>query len=194
MWTATRSLSRASPLTTSTKRSRRSWAVCSSTISTASDANGKSISRPKATIAPGRRMLASSTSETIEAAWCPSRPSRDLKHVRARTCFKSREGREGHHAASIVSDVELANILRPGAIVAFGLDIDLPLASEAVEIVDEQTAHERLERFVDVVNGDALLNDLVAVHIHKLLGYARQKRGAQAGNFRTLPCGRQEGL
>jgi hypothetical protein len=68
------------------------------------------------------------------------------------------------------------------------------LPPEAVEIVDEKTAHKRLQGLVDVPNGHALLNNFVAVHIHKLLGNACEKRRAKTGNFRTFPRGSQKGL
>src|SRR6266404_1741753 len=57
--------------------------------------------------------------------------------LRARTRFKSRESRKRHHLAFIVPYVELADVLRPGSIVAFGFDVNLPLPPEPVEIVDE---------------------------------------------------------
>src|SRR2546430_6940459 len=114
--------------------------------------------------------------------------------LRARTRFKSRESRKWHHLPPVTSDVELANVSRSRAIIAFGLDVTLPLATKAVEIVDEQAAHERLERFVDVANGNALLNHLVAVHIHELLRHVGQKRRAQAGNLRTFPRSCHKGL
>ena len=66
---ATRSSSRASRSTTYTGPSRPSWAGCSSTTSIASDASGRSTSRPKATIAPSRKTSASSTCGTPPARW-----------------------------------------------------------------------------------------------------------------------------
>src|SRR5207247_10039547 len=76
----------------------------------------------------------------------------------ARTRFKSRESRKWHHLPPVTSDVELANVFRSRAIIVFGLDVNLPLAPKAAEIVVGQTAHERLERFVAVADGNALLN------------------------------------
>ena len=60
-WTATRCSSRASRSRTSTRRSRPSWAVSSSTTSTASVAPGRSTCRPRASSARARTRWGSST-------------------------------------------------------------------------------------------------------------------------------------
>ena len=59
--------------TTCTGPSRPSWAGCSSTTSIASDASGRSTSKPKATIARSPRTSASSMCGTPAARWfrCP---------------------------------------------------------------------------------------------------------------------------
>src|SRR5260370_26569218 len=104
--------------------------------------------------------------------------------------FKSSERRERHHLVLIVSYEELADILSPVAVVALGLNVDLPLPAKAVEVINEQAAHESLYRPVDIADGHTLLDDFVAVHIDELLRYVRQERRAQTGNFRALPrCG-----
>ena len=86
-----------------------------------------------------------------------------------------------HHVAVRVAHVELADVFQVGAVLAFGFDVDLPLPSEAVEVVDEQSAHEGLDGAVDVVERDALLEHLVAIDRHELLRHARQERGDDAG-------------
>ena len=75
-----------------------------------------------------------------------------------------------------VAHVELADILGPGPVVAFRLDVDLPLAAEAVEVVYEQPAHERLDGSIDIVQRHSLLEDFVSVDIHELLRHAGQER------------------
>ena len=70
---------------------------------------------------------------------------------------------------SAVPDVELPDVLGPVAILALGLDIHLPLAAEAVEVVDERPSHERLNRSVDVLDVDPLLEHLVAIDVDELL-------------------------
>ena len=91
-----------------------------------------------------------------------------------------RQRGQRHHLAVRVADVELADVLGSVAIVAFGLDVDLPLAAEAVEVVDERPAHERLDGPVDIVDGDALLEHLVAIHVDELLRHAGQEGRAHA--------------
>ncbi len=61
------------------------WAACSSTTSTASDANGRCTSRPRATIAPDLRMSASSTCGTRRARWSRCRRSPNLRRAAVRS-------------------------------------------------------------------------------------------------------------
>ncbi|EXI65763.1 MAG: hypothetical protein AW08_02975 [Candidatus Accumulibacter adjunctus] len=86
----------------------------------------------------------------------------------------------------LVAHVELADILDVGAEVPLGLDVDLPLAAEAVEIVDEATAEEGLQGLVDLLDVDPLLEHLVAVHVDEQLRHDRAEGGRQAGEFRSL--------
>src|SRR4051812_29556738 len=88
--------------------------------------------------------------------------------------------------------MELANVFRLGAIFAFCRNVDLPLTSESIEVVDEQTAHERLNGPVNVVQRNTLLQHLVAIDIDELLRNAWQERGRHAGNLRTFARGRHE--
>ena len=69
----------------------------------------------------------------------------------------------GTIVAGSVPHIELADVLELVAVLAFRLDIHLPLAAEAVEVVDERAAHERLNRSVDIVDVDTLLEHLVAI-------------------------------
>jgi hypothetical protein len=50
-----------------------------------------------------------------------------------------------------------------GAVFAFGFDIHLPLAAESIEIIDEKTAHEGLDRAIGVAQIDALLQNLIPI-------------------------------
>src|SRR6266436_2764628 len=59
------------------------------------------------------------------------------REFRAIARLKSSDRSEGNHSAFVISHVELADIFWPRAIVAFSLDINLPLATEAIEVVDE---------------------------------------------------------
>src|SRR4029077_17392140 len=75
---------------------------------------------------------------------------------------------------------------RFSAVLALRFDVHLPLASEAVEIVDEVPAHEGLDGAVHVVECDALFQNFVAIDVHKLLRHAGQESRAEAGDFRPL--------
>ena len=92
-----------------------------------------------------------------------------------------------HHVPVVVAHIELAEVLRLGPGFALGLHVDLPLPAEAVEVVDEVAAHEGLERLVNVLQGHALLEHLVPVHIHEDLGHGRRERGPHAGQLGPLP-------
>ena len=52
---------------------------------------------------------------------------------------------ERHRVAVGVAHVELAEVVGVGPVVALGLDVDLPLPPEPVEVVDEAAAHEALQ-------------------------------------------------
>ena len=77
--------------------------------------------------------------------------------------------------------VELAHVSAVGPVLALRLHVDLPLAAEAVEVVDEVAAHERLEGLVDLPEVDALLEHLVPVHVDVKLGHRREERGGRTG-------------
>ena len=96
------------------------------------------------------------------------------------------DGAERDHLPIGVGDEELAEIFGPRAELAFGLDEDLPLAAKAVEVVHEGAAHEGLERLVNVVEFDALLEHFVAIHLDADLRNDGQKRGADAGDLGPL--------
>ena len=73
-----------------------------------------------------------------------------------------------------------------GAILAFRLHINLPLAAKPVEIVDEVSAHEGLQGLVNLRQIHALLENPVPVHIKINLRHGRQKGRAHTGDFRSL--------
>src|SRR5207247_8881002 len=77
-------------------------------------------------------------------------------------------------------------------VLACRLGIDLPWPAKTLEIVDEQPAHESLDRLVDIVDGYALFNRFVPVHLDELLRHARKECRAHAGYLGTLPGSRKE--
>src|SRR4029077_14649984 len=94
----------------------------------------------------------------------------------------------------VVADIELADVIGAGAVLSLGLNIDLPLPAEAIEIINEEAAHERLDGVVHIGKTDALLQYFVAVYVYELLGYAGEESGTQAGDFRPLPRNLQKGV
>src|SRR5438093_12351835 len=90
---------------------------------------------------------------------------------------------ERHGFAIPVAHVEQPEVSGFGAKFALSLNIDLPLAAKPVEIIYERAAHKRLERFINFAQVHALLQRLVAVHVHEDLRHHWQERGAQAGQF-----------
>ena len=60
---------------------------------------------------------------------------------RPSTGLNCRQGAQRHRLSGIIRHVELANILGTSSIVTFRLDVNLPLASEAIEVIDKESAH-----------------------------------------------------
>lgn len=104
------------------------------------------------------------------------------------------QGRKGHRRALAVAHVELSDVLDVGPVLALGLDVDLPLASELVEVVDEAAAHEALQGLVDIVDLDPLLEDLVAVHVDEELRDRGPEGRGHAAQLRALLRRLDEGV
>src|SRR5262249_41425200 len=70
--------------------------------------------------------------------------------------------------------------------------VDAPLPAEAVELVQKETTQIGLQGLVDVRDGDALLQDFIAIHI----GVDLRGRGGELGRdpreLRTLAAGGEE--
>src|SRR5207244_10555797 len=111
---------------------------------------------------------------------------------RTGTRFKSRQCGERHHVTCSIPNVELADVLRAVTISALSLDVHLPLPAEPVEVVDERASHERLDRSINVLDVNALLEHFVPVHSDELLRNPWQESGVDGGEFRTLAgCGKE---
>ena len=82
----------------------------------------------------------------------------------------------------------MADVLDLRPVLPLGLDVDLPLAAKAVEIVDEAATEEALQRLVDVIDVDPLLEHLVAVDLDEALRYGRPEGRRHAGQLGTLAC------
>ena len=74
----------------------------------------------------------------------------------------------------------------PVAELALGLDVDLPVAAEVVEVVDVERAEVDLQRLVDVVQRDAQRRDLGPVDVHVELRRVGAEQGGHADQRRLL--------
>src|SRR5262249_23649736 len=79
-------------------------------------------------------------------------------------------------------------------VIAFGLDVSLPCSAEAVEIVHEKSAHERLQRLIYRGQIDSLLDHFVAVDLHKNLRHVRLERRKESTEFGALARGVEKRL
>ena len=68
----------------------------------------------------------------------------------------------------------------------------LATAAEIVEVVDEQPAHVSLDRLVDIADGNALLQGLVAIDVDKPLRNVGRNVVRDHADFRPLASRRHE--
>src|SRR5579864_8084550 len=85
-----------------------------------------------------------------------------------------------------VAHIKLAHIFCAVTILAFRFNVDLPLPSKAIKVVDKRTAHKGLYGPIDVLDLHALLEHLVAVNSNELLRNIGQECCAHAANLGTL--------
>ena len=93
-----------------------------------------------------------------------------------------------------IAHVELPDFVDVGAVFALGLHVDLPLQTEAVEIIDHRAAEESAQRIVGVIDGHAFDEGFVAVDRKFELRDGRQKRRVDVLQLRALGRGGHEGL
>src|SRR5215467_15719173 len=67
---------------------------------------------------------------------------------RTRRRFHVDERRERHGITLAVADTEEADVIGLRTKIAFGFNIHLPHAAEAVKVIDEESTHERLQRLI----------------------------------------------
>src|SRR5207244_12731905 len=84
--------------------------------------------------------------------------------------------------------------LRISTVIAFGLDVSLPCSAEAIEIVHEKSAHERLQRLINRGEIDSLLDHFVAVDLYKNLRHVRLERRNESAELGTLARGVEKRL
>ena len=112
--------------------------------------------------------------------------------LRAGPALHRDEGGEGDPFPLPVMDVGLADVLHPAPGLGVGLDVDLPLPAEAVKVVDEVAAHERLKRLVHFGDVQPLPEHLVPIHLHEELRRGRLERGGDHGELGPLLRGCEE--
>ena len=111
---------------------------------------------------------------------------------RARDLFDGRNGIERHGVAVAVANKKLANVLRVRPVIAFSLYIYLPCSPEPIEVVDEKSAHECLQRLINLGQVDSLLQHFVAIDVDEDLRNIRQKGRYQARELRAFACSIEE--
>ena len=105
---------------------------------------------------------------------------------RTRRRFHRHQRREGYWVSVIVPNPEEPDVVGFRAKFSFRLHVHLPHPPETVEIVDKESAHERLERLVDRIQIHTLLEHLVAIDIGEDLRRARDKRRGERRKLRPL--------
>ena len=104
------------------------------------------------------------------------------------------EGAQRHGIAVLVAHVELTQLFGVGPVFPLGLDVDLPLTAEPIEVIDKIAAHEGLQDPEDLADVHALLEHFVPVHLDEDLGHGGHEGGGDPGEFRPLPGRGQEFL
>ena len=81
-----------------------------------------------------------------------------------------------HSVTVCVAHEELADVFRVGAIIAFRFYVNLPCATEPIEVIHEKAAHECLEGLVNLAEIDPLFDHFVTIDVDEDLRNVRQKR------------------
>ena len=85
------------------------------------------------------------------------------------------------HLPPPVPDLEQVDVFDPVAIMAIGLDRDLPMAAELVIAVDVERAHVQRQGLIEVVDRDAQRGGLGAIDIEIKLRRLGPELGGHAG-------------
>src|SRR5262249_22129309 len=93
-----------------------------------------------------------------------------------------------------VTDTEKPDVFSPRAEFALGLDVHLPYAAEPVEVIDEEATHERLQRLINQIDVNTLVQDLVAIYLRINLRRVRDECRSQRGKLGPLPCSLEEAI
>src|SRR5262249_15058082 len=96
------------------------------------------------------------------------------------------------HLSFCVFDEKLPDLVDVGAIIPFGLNKDLPLASETVEVIDEVATHKSLQSLVNGLRVEALLKYLLPIDVEKNLRNERREHRDDTGQLRSLAGSRDK--
>ena len=83
------------------------------------------------------------------------------------------------HLALRVANVEVINLVGAIAELRFRLQVDLPLPSKAIELVNISAAKECLQCLEHITELKPLLKTAILIDIHKQLRYRRAEGGYQ---------------
>src|SRR5437879_758639 len=108
------------------------------------------------------------------------------REFRTGDVFDGRDRVERDGSAVRVANEELADVLRVGPVIAFRFDINLPGTTEAVEVIHEESAHECLERLINLAEIDSLFQHFVAIDVHEYLRDIWQKRRNERSKLRPF--------
>ncbi len=122
-----------------------------------------------------------------------------LQLGRAETPAGRGEGRERHHLALLVADIETLQVLRQAAVGRVGLDIDLLYTACLDEVVDIGATKGRCQRAMNGAERHTERTCPIPVHIHPVLGrvvHAVRPHRHQAGFLhghaeKLVACGGQ---
>src|SRR4030095_6089449 len=116
------------------------------------------------------------------------------REFRAGDILNAGDSVQWHGVAVRIANEELPHVLRISTVIAFGLNVSLPCSAEAIEIVHEKSAHERLQRLIYRGQIDSLLDHFVAVDLHKDLRHVRLERRNESAELGTFARGVEKGL
>ena len=91
-----------------------------------------------------------------------------------------------------VPDIKLPEVVEICPVLPFSLCVDLPIPSEAIEVIDKSASHEGLNGFVDVRDSHPLLQGSFEINVDINLWNMRQEGGADLGDFRSFTSRAEE--
>src|SRR5262249_1371181 len=109
-----------------------------------------------------------------------------------RSGFHRDQCRKRHRVPVAITDTEEADVIGLRTKISLGFDVDLPDATEAGEVIDEEASDERLEGLVNQTEVYTFVQHLVAVDIRINLRRVRDECRSQRGKLGPLACSLKE--